>query len=330
MTLDNDEPIDDAAAVLSPAELPVHAEAEQFVAADIVRPLRVWTVFGVFLATVLAAIAAQMPVIIALVAVEIARGGSRESAINIMSTPWGFVAAALPAQLAILAVWWLASSFGDPRARAFRAIGKASLRWPVYLCFAWASLGVLWLGGLLGQAAVSLLGDWESGMFTGLYESMTWPSGIVFVLFIALVPAFVEELFFRGYMQRRLLARWSPKVAIPVVALVFAAFHGTPIWAISVLPLGLWLGILAWQTGSLWPGIVCHAFVNGSVNVWRVGTALGVLPEEVSPLTTYTGLGIALALAVLSGWLLIHYQPTPELSQPVESFSRLPTEHDDR
>ena len=306
MTLETDEPIDDAASAVAPAEVLVEAEP--------VRPLRVWTVFGVFLATVVAAMVAQIPVVVALVAIKVAGGDKPEEAIKVMGTPWGFVAVALPAQFAILAMWWLASSFSDPRARAFHAIGKVSLRWPVYLCFAWASLGVLWLGLLLGQAAVSLFGDWESGMFAGLYESMTWPAGIVFVLFIALVPALVEELFFRGYMQRRLLARWSPKVAIPLVALVFAAFHGTPVWAISVLPLGIWLGILAWRTGSLWPGIVCHAFVNGSVNFWRVGAALEVLPKDVSPQLYIFGLGTTLALLLLSGRILIRNRPAPDTS----------------
>ena len=163
---------------------------------------------------------------------------------------------------------------------------------------------MLWLGGELGEAAAPFLGDWESDLFAGLFKRMTWTSGTVFVLFIALVPAFVEELFFRGYLQRRLLARWSPAAAIPVVAILFAAFHGTPVWALSVLPLGLALGILAWRTGSLWPGIVCHAFVNGSINLWRVGVVLEVLPADVSPTVYYTGLGIALALLIPSAWLL--------------------------
>lgn len=293
-------PVDVAISTVPLVESAPHAEAA--------RPLPVWTVFAVFIATVVVSIVAQLPVIVVLVLIHVARGGKPQDAIDVIGTPWGFMATALPAQLAILAMWWLASTFGDQRARVYRAIGRAWLSWPVYLCFAWASLGVLWLGGLLGLAGQCFLGDWESGLFTKLYDSLTWPTGIVFVLFIGLVPAFVEELFFRGYMQRRLLARWSPAVAIPVVAAIFAAFHGTPIWALSVLPLGLWLGILAWSTGSLWPGIVCHAFVNGGVNLWRVASALHVMPEAIPPWVYYVGLGTALACVVLSGWLLATYR----------------------
>ena len=292
----SDQPVDDRTVVFPPAEFSAHEGPA--------RPLRVWTVFAVFIATALVSIAAQIPVVVVLVVIHVARGGKPQEAVDAMSTPLGFVVAALPAQLAILAMWWLASSYGDPRARAYRAIGRASLAWSQYACLAWGTLAVLWLGGLLGEAGAWLFGDWESEYFARIFESMTWSSGLVFVLFITLAPAFVEELFFRGYMQRRLLARLSPAVAIPLAAVVFAAFHGTPTWALTVLPMGLWLGILAWRTGLLWPGIVCHAFINGSVNLWRLGGAMDVLPEEMSPPAYYVGLATSLACVVLSCWIL--------------------------
>ena len=156
-----------------------------------------------------------------------------------------------------------------------------------------------------------VFGDWEQGMFAQMYENVTWGGGIVLVLFIALAPAFTEELFFRGYMQRRLLARWSPAVAIPVVAILFAAFHGTPVWAITVLPLGFWFGILAWRTGSLWPGILCHGFINGSLNAWRVGAQLDVWPGELSPFASNVGLWVCLACLLASAWMLFKYRPHP-------------------
>ena len=119
MTFRNDEPIDepieDAEAVDPAAESPVDAE--------IVRPLRVWTVFAVFVGAAVAAIVAQIPVVIVFVLIKVAEGDKPESGLDFVATPWGFVATVLPAQLAILAAWWLASSFGDSRALAYRAIG---------------------------------------------------------------------------------------------------------------------------------------------------------------------------------------------------------------
>jgi len=150
-----------------------------------------------------------------------------------------------------------------------------------------------------------------------MYDQLTWPSGIALVLFISLLPAFSEEIFFRGYMQRRLLLRWSPWVVLPLVSVIFAAFHGTPVWALTVLPLGLWFGVLAWRTGSLWPGIICHGFINGSVNAIRVGEKLGVWSEDEVPTAAYYAiLGVSLASLAGTAWLLARYRK-PML--PIES-----------
>ena len=261
-----------------------------------------------FLATGIGCVLAQIPVAAILIGVKLAGGSTIDEAVKVFGKPWGFIAVALPAQLAILAAWWLASSKGDPRGRALRPIGATRLPWAAYPCFAWATLVVLWLGALLAEAWSYLLGSPESSQFADLYRSISWPSGIALVLFIALAPGFCEELFFRGYMQRRLLARLSPGLAIPIVALIFAGFHGTPVWALSVLPLGVWFGILAWRTGSLWPGIVCHAFINGSVNLVRVLAALEVLPAEFSATTYGLILGSAGACLLLSIWLLVRHR----------------------
>ena len=31
---------------------------------------------------------------------------------------------------------------------------------------------------------------------------------------------------------------------------------------LATLPLGLWLGVLAWRSGSLWPAVACHTSNN--------------------------------------------------------------------
>jgi len=109
MTFSSDEPNDDAAALL-PAESPAQAAAA--------RLLRVWTVFAVFFATVVACTVVQIPVVIVLVVIKVAGGASQQDGLDAIATPWGFIAIAIPAQLVILTAWWLATSFGDPRAAA--------------------------------------------------------------------------------------------------------------------------------------------------------------------------------------------------------------------
>src|SRR5690606_18245349 len=121
---------------------------------------------------------------------------------------------------------------------------------------------------------------WRDESIRELYAQMTWSVSIPFLLFISLAPGFVEEVLFRGYVQQRLLSRWSAWVAIIASSVVFALFHVTPHAFVLTFPLGVWFGWLAWQTRSVWPGIVCHAFVNGSWNVGQLGMKLAGLPEE--------------------------------------------------
>jgi membrane protease YdiL (CAAX protease family) len=80
-------------------------------------------------------------------------------------------------------------------------------------------------------------------------------------------------------MQRRLLERWSPLRAVVAVSVVFAFFHVMPHAIVVAFPVGLWFGIIAWRTGSIGPGIACHAFVNGGVNAWRLIVKFGDVSE---------------------------------------------------
>jgi membrane protease YdiL (CAAX protease family) len=82
------------------------------------------------------------------------------------------------------------------------------------------------------------------------------------LLLVAVVPGMVEELLFRGYLQSRLLKSWPAIAAIAFSAFVFAAAHLDPIHVLGVLPLGIWLGVVAWRADSVWPAMLCHAANN--------------------------------------------------------------------
>jgi membrane protease YdiL (CAAX protease family) len=133
------------------------------------------------------------------------------------------------------------------------------------------------------------------------------------VVFIAVVPGFVEETFFRGYMQRTLLKRWSPATAILVTTFLFAIMHIVPHAVANAFVIGLWLGVLAWRTGSVWPGIVTHAFINGAWNVWQIGKVLGVFPPVPSiPFGVAIG-AVVLGCFIASIWLLARPRPQAEI-----------------
>lgn len=91
------------------------------------------------------------------------------------------------------------------------------------------------------------------------------PQDGIFILnvgLLSILPGLAEETLFRGYIQRRLLQRWPAAGAITVSTIIFALGHADPIHILSVLPVGAWLGIVAWRCGSVWPGMICHAAMN--------------------------------------------------------------------
>ena len=174
--------------------------------------------------------------------------------------------------------------------------GRRSLIRDFGLRFAWIDLFFgLVVGGMMRAATtlveIVIYGRVASGAGTfGPIVSDAWWLVFTIVVAVLTVPL-VEELFFRGLMQRSLvrasIASASPAVAgtrIPVViaigvtALVFAALHMLQttgglemiVVGLSTLVLGVGTGILAATTGRLGAAIIAHITYNGLVVAWAL------------------------------------------------------------
>lgn len=93
--------------------------------------------------------------------------------------------------------------------------------------------------------------------------------GIVgLVLALGVLPAILEEFFFRGLLFNALKARSSTWITIGVTGLLFGLTHvvlGGALGLDRLVPsllLGLILGIVCWRTGSIWPGVIQHVCHN--------------------------------------------------------------------
>lgn len=86
----------------------------------------------------------------------------------------------------------------------------------------------------------------------------------VAMIIIALAPALVEEVFFRGAMQN-IFMRWFkiPWLVIFITALIFSAIHFSWYGFIPRLALGMILGYIFYYTGNIWYNIAAHFFNNG-------------------------------------------------------------------
>ncbi|MCE9606228.1 MAG: ABC transporter permease [Planctomycetia bacterium] len=104
---------------------------------------------------------------------------------------------------------------------------------------------------------------------------------ILFATF-ALLPAICEELAFRGFILSGFRKLGHPTRAIVLSALFFGMSHGMAVQqAINASLLGLVIGYLAVQSGSIFPGMVFHITHNASVlflTTW-VGTKIETYPQ---------------------------------------------------
>jgi hypothetical protein len=137
----------------------------------------------------------------------------------------------------------------------------------------------LLLSGALGDLTDKLtlsssIRDWATNLeaqYKKALMAMTQMRSIWDLLFailaIAVVPAIVEELYFRASLQK-IMMDWSgkPLVAIVITAILFSAFHFSYFGFLSRMSLGIVLGLIYYYTKTIWLPILMH-FINNAIGV---------------------------------------------------------------
>jgi len=88
---------------------------------------------------------------------------------------------------------------------------------------------------------------------------------VVNLLVMAAIPAFCEELCFRGALQRIMIQLCKrPLPGILLSAILFSCLHFQFEGFLPRMFLGVLLGAAYWYSGSLWVAILAHFFFNGA------------------------------------------------------------------
>ena len=82
----------------------------------------------------------------------------------------------------------------------------------------------------------------------------------------------VEELFFRGLLQRSAARRLGPGWAIAVSAVTFGLAHFQPVQLLGLVAFGVVLGVLAQRAGRLGPSLVAHMAFNATTVAILIAT----------------------------------------------------------
>ena len=99
------------------------------------------------------------------------------------------------------------------------------------------------------------------------------------VLLSAASAAICEETGFRGYMQRPIERRFGIVAGVLISSFFFTVLHLSKSWALlgmipTVFGAGVLLGLIAWASGSLIPGMIGHFVMDvGLFGYWWTGIA---------------------------------------------------------
>ncbi len=145
------------------------------------------------------------------------------------------------------------------------------------------------------------------------------PAASVFVL-IAVIPAFCEELLFRGFLLSSLRTSARKWTAIIAAAAIFGVFHFFLFKFAVTASLGVLLGYLCWQSRSVVPAIIAHLLHNsiGVSSVLYPGFArrLGV-PQGDEWVHLPAGILILGGVVFLVGLLMTARPTTRPTEQPL-------------
>lgn len=116
-----------------------------------------------------------------------------------------------------------------------------------------------------------------------LEKLLSTPASIVaFVIYGILLAPLLEETIFRGFLYTVLADVFSPRVAVPVVSVLFAGLHVNQLsgnWpaVFVILGVGYVLTLVRQRTDSLIPSVIMHTAYNAMIfGISGIATLLGL------------------------------------------------------
>lgn len=172
------------------------------------------------------------------------------------------------------------------------------------------TFGLLFIGAIISEIFITVL---EAFGYTPSESTLPDVSGVKIIpaiIFMAIMPAFFEELLFRGLILHSAEQSMGSVRAILVTGFCFALMHGSPQQTVHQFILGCMLGLLTVRSGSLLPAMLTH-FLNNLIAVillaFSDSLGLEITTEVVTSLEILGGMLIYAAIGAAIGvvaWLI--------------------------
>lgn len=185
----------------------------------------------------------------------------------------------------------------------FRLISREKVAWsPISFSYMILNIVFFFSGIWLVSVLMSHM-EWIPNIMQQSFDVIV--SSWVGILVIAVAGPILEELLFRGAVEKLLLQQYAPGKAILFSALIFGVFHLNPAQIVPAFLMGLMLGWVYYKTASLIPCIVVHIF-NNSLSVYLMIHFPGVkeVDQLVSGSTYWAVTFVAIGLLAGTYYLL--------------------------
>ena len=129
---------------------------------------------------------------------------------------------------------------------------------PVGLVAAVVLYGMFWVGHFVSTHILPFAASQIDSIYTIRAGQNPWLIAMLLLLIIG--PA--EEIFWRGFVQRRLSRRYGLLVGLVIAAAIYTLVH---VWSFNLMLIaasglcGVYWGLLFAVTGNVWPCIISHA-----------------------------------------------------------------------
>ncbi len=143
---------------------------------------------------------------------------------------------------------------------------------------------------------------------------------VLAVLIVAIIPAFCEELFFRGAVLNGLRSKglWY---AVLYSSMCFALMHGNLQQLPYTFLLGVVVGYIVFYTRSIWLGVLAHALNNATVLLVSYFFASSSTPDFTWAMALYIALMtlVGVGLLVFMFWAVRRYNKPTTLETPAKA-----------
>lgn len=227
------------------------------------------TVASLFMTAVIF-LAPQVILAVLLSIVAVAASANMQTVSDWLGSTWGNFSVSLLVYGLMPIVMWLFvrklrtpwRDYGIRRVSALQTLTYAACGIVMYYVTLVAALALASGAGLI---------DMNQQQDIGFSRDTSGPFLVLVFLGLVVLPAFVEELLFRGFLftrLRRVLPFWWTTL---VVSVVFGALHlqlgdgSPPLWSVMIdtAVLSVVLCYARERTGSIWAGVLMHGLKNG-------------------------------------------------------------------